>query len=340
MAFGAASLFGNQNNFATYLTLTLPYFAGAAGRLPRRPPARRRVRRRAGPPGGCCSTPAARATCSRPRPRRAPRAARHRPAGARAPRGGGRVAASRSPWWCPSVLGGGRRQARRSGRVRSSTSAILARQIGPGEGSGGVRGALLERRRSRPRRRDQRGPRRRAPGTRRRASGPCRLPRVANLHNWWLEVLVNGGLVGFACWIAFFLILLRGCLRAARRGRRDRSCATWRSRARSRCSAASPAASGPPRPSTSRPCGSPSASPHAAVADAGHRERDRAVRVLILSHMYPSPVNVTAGIFVHEQALALVAPRPRRAGGVAARAGRPRWLPRWRITAGCPALAA
>ncbi len=42
-------------------------------------------------------------------------------------------------------------------------------------------------------------------------------PGVANLHNWWLEVLVNGGIVGFALYLLFYLTLLRGQVRAARR---------------------------------------------------------------------------------------------------------------------------
>jgi O-antigen ligase len=42
-------------------------------------------------------------------------------------------------------------------------------------------------------------------------------PGVANLHNWWLEVLVDGGVVGFALYLAFFWTLLRGQARAARR---------------------------------------------------------------------------------------------------------------------------
>jgi O-antigen ligase len=42
-------------------------------------------------------------------------------------------------------------------------------------------------------------------------------PGVANLHNWWLEVLVDGGVVGFALYLVFFWTLLRGQARAARR---------------------------------------------------------------------------------------------------------------------------
>ncbi len=39
---------------------------------------------------------------------------------------------------------------------------------------------------------------------------------IENLHNWWLEVLVDLGVVGFALYLALYLTLLRGQLRAAR----------------------------------------------------------------------------------------------------------------------------
>ena len=42
-------------------------------------------------------------------------------------------------------------------------------------------------------------------------------PGVANLHNWWLEVLVDGGIVGLALYLVFYWTLLRGQARAARR---------------------------------------------------------------------------------------------------------------------------
>ena len=44
-------------------------------------------------------------------------------------------------------------------------------------------------------------------------------PGVANLHNWWLEVLVDGGVVGFALYLLFFLTLLVRQTEAARRTR-------------------------------------------------------------------------------------------------------------------------
>jgi teichuronic acid biosynthesis protein TuaE len=39
---------------------------------------------------------------------------------------------------------------------------------------------------------------------------------VENLHNWWLEVLVNLGLVGLALYIALYLTLFRGQMSAWR----------------------------------------------------------------------------------------------------------------------------
>ncbi len=128
-------------------------------------------------------------------------------------------------------------------------------------------------------------------------------PVVANLHNWWLEVLVNGGVVGLALYLAFFLTLLRG--QAARQ----------------------PAHAGPVRAvhvprrgpvadrldhRQRRPLDGDPLHAHVDHVRAGHgRTRPRAatgaaIRILILSHMYPSAVNPTGGIFVHEQARALV----------------------------------
>jgi O-antigen ligase len=44
-------------------------------------------------------------------------------------------------------------------------------------------------------------------------------PGVANLHNWGLEVLVNGGLVGLGLFIALYAYMAVGQVRAARGGR-------------------------------------------------------------------------------------------------------------------------
>ncbi len=42
---------------------------------------------------------------------------------------------------------------------------------------------------------------------------------VENVHNWWLELLVNLGVVGLVVFVAMYLTLLRGQFRAARRAR-------------------------------------------------------------------------------------------------------------------------
>ncbi|HID63953.1 MAG TPA: hypothetical protein EYP49_14625, partial [Anaerolineae bacterium] len=39
--------------------------------------------------------------------------------------------------------------------------------------------------------------------------------RVQNLHNWWMEVFVNGGLIAFGLYLAFYGFLLWGLLKAA-----------------------------------------------------------------------------------------------------------------------------
>jgi O-antigen ligase len=41
-------------------------------------------------------------------------------------------------------------------------------------------------------------------------------PGVANLHNWWLEVLVDGGIVALVLYLLFYLTLFRRQLRVAR----------------------------------------------------------------------------------------------------------------------------
>jgi O-antigen ligase len=42
------------------------------------------------------------------------------------------------------------------------------------------------------------------------------LEEAPNLHNWWLEVLVNGGALVFAGYLAFYAALLCGLFRVAR----------------------------------------------------------------------------------------------------------------------------
>ncbi len=128
-------------------------------------------------------------------------------------------------------------------------------------------------------------------------------PRVANLHNWWLEVLVDGGIVGLALYLLFFLTLLRGQARASRR--------TQDPFVRYMCLAGALSLIGWIIGSVG-----PSTAIHFAPmwimfglgmgALVPRAPGGAAIRILMLSHMYPSAVNPTGGIFVHEQARALV----------------------------------
>ena len=92
---------------------------------------------------------------------------------------------------------------------------ILRTQIDTQQGSGGVRGALLS---------DglnivvsTNGLGVGAGNAETQVKALVNTPAVANLHNWWLEVLVDGGIVGLGLYLLFFLTLLRGQARAARR---------------------------------------------------------------------------------------------------------------------------
>jgi teichuronic acid biosynthesis protein TuaE len=90
----------------------------------------------------------------------------------------------------------------------------LETEIDEGFGSGGTRINLIE------------GGVRVALGSRLLGVGPGNaeyhlrqipgLEAVPNLHNWWLEVLVNGGVLVFAGYLAFYGILLWGLFRVAR----------------------------------------------------------------------------------------------------------------------------
>ena len=53
------------------------------------------------------------------------------------------------------------------------------------------------------------------------------------------------------------------------------------------------------------------------------------MRILMISHMYPSPVNPTGGIFVHEQVKALIA-RGHEVRVVSPKGWAPPGLGRWK----------
>jgi O-antigen ligase len=212
---GVGSLFGNQNNFAIFLSISLPYFAAL-------PVVYRDVRLRAiGFAGGGLSLIFMLLTGSKSgllssglvllgllvlvgTDRRA--------------RGRLLVAAAiagLSVLLVVPILSGGGLVKLDERTVTKLDLGLLATQFESGTGSGGVRGALLD---------DgvaivgeTNGLGVGAGNAEVRVRALADFPGVANLHNWWLEVLVNGGIVGFALYLLFYLTLLRGQTRAARR---------------------------------------------------------------------------------------------------------------------------
>jgi teichuronic acid biosynthesis protein TuaE len=92
---------------------------------------------------------------------------------------------------------------------------LLGDQLDSQQGSGGVRSSLLSEGVGLVAETDGLGVG--AGNAETEVRGLANFPGVANLHNWWLEVLVDGGLVGFALYLLFYLTLLRGQVRAARR---------------------------------------------------------------------------------------------------------------------------
>ena len=94
---------------------------------------------------------------------------------------------------------------------------ILGQQLETQEGSGGVRSSLLNDGLGLVAETDGLGVG--AGNAETHVRSLANFPGVANLHNWWLEVLVNGGIVGFALYLLFYLTLLRRQMGAARRSR-------------------------------------------------------------------------------------------------------------------------
>jgi O-antigen ligase len=214
-ATAATSLFGNQNNFATYLTLTLPYFLCL-------PVAFRDARLiMIGAAGSVVTLAALLFTGSRSNLAAAflvigglvVALATDRRRRGRVLAGVG-VAALAAVLVLPSLGGGGliplpqdtvekldfgllleqRRQAQGSGAVRQSVLSeglnLVGETNGLGVGAGNAEGSLrsLE-----------------------------NFTGVENLHNWWFEVLVNLGVLGLAIFVGFYLTLMRGQFRASRR---------------------------------------------------------------------------------------------------------------------------
>ena len=213
---GVGSLFGNQNNFAAFLSLSLPYFAVL-------PIVFRDVRLRAlGIAGGGVALILILLAGSKSGLAAAGlvvlgllllvgsvRRARGRLLVA------GAIAALAVVIVVPAVLGGGGLVRLDERTVTKLDFGILATQLETQQGSGGVRGALLGDGLAIVAETDGLGVG--AGNAENSVRSLADFPGVANLHNWWLEVLVDGGVVGLALYLLFFLTLLRGQVRAARR---------------------------------------------------------------------------------------------------------------------------
>lgn len=214
---GVGSLFGNQNNFSVFLALSLPYLLVL-------PVVYRDVRlRMVGIAGSVVALTLILLTGSKSGLAAAglvvlgllvlvgsDRGSRGRLVVA------GGIAALAVALVVPAVLGSGPVSLDER-TVTKLDFGILQQQFESGEGSGAVRGSLLGDGLAIVAETDGLGVGAGNAETRVRSLDD--FPGVANLHNWWLEVLVNGGVVGLALYLAFFLTLLRGQARAARRTR-------------------------------------------------------------------------------------------------------------------------
>jgi teichuronic acid biosynthesis protein TuaE len=212
---GVGSLFGNQNNFAVFLSLSLPWFAVL-------PVVYRDVRLRfLGLAGAAMCLILVLLTGSKSGLAASglvlvgllvlvgtDRGSRGRLAVA------GSIAALAVALVVPALLGMGP-VALDQRTVTKLDFGILAQQVEYDTGSGAVRGTLLSDGLAIVADSDGLGVG--AGNAEVRVRSLDAFPGVANLHNWWLEVLVDGGVVGFALYVAFYLVLLRGQTRAARR---------------------------------------------------------------------------------------------------------------------------
>ena len=217
--FGAASFFGNPNNFATYLSLTLPFFLVApivwkdAGR---------RLVAYAGTGAilllllftGSKSNliAAGLVLAGLVLVVGGDRRARARVIGAAV------VAVIAVAVVVPSVQGSGvvplPEQA-----VSKFDFGLLAEQIESGTGSGGTRRSLTSQGLGLVA--DSRGLGVGAGNAETRVRAQDTQIRVTNLHNWWLEVLVDLGVLGLGLILALWLMLVHGGLRAWTRGREE-----------------------------------------------------------------------------------------------------------------------
>jgi teichuronic acid biosynthesis protein TuaE len=212
--FGATSFFGNENNFAIYLTLTLPYLAVI-------PLFVRDVRQKAlgyaasilallmilttGSKSALISVGLILITLLLIIGR--DRQSRGRLAAAAA------IAGLTVALLVPATMGSGP-LALSQRAVTKLDFRVLAEQIESKTGSGGVRASLLSEGLDLVEQTNGLGVG--AGNAETSVKSLKDFPGAANLHNWWLEVLVNGGLIGFAIYLAFFFGLLSKQARAAR----------------------------------------------------------------------------------------------------------------------------
>lgn len=211
----ATSLFGNQNNFATYLSLTLPYFLCL-------PIVFRDARLiMLGAVGGAVTLAALLFTGSRSNliatflvlaglvlvlatdRRRRGRAL-----------AGIAIALLAVLLVAPSLAGGGVIPLPER-IVTKFDISILSQQQKAGLGSGAVRASVLDEGLALVANSGGLGVG--AGNAETRVRGLANFTGIENLHNWWLEVLVNLGVVGLALYLGLYLTLLRGQLRVARR---------------------------------------------------------------------------------------------------------------------------
>jgi teichuronic acid biosynthesis protein TuaE len=213
--FGATSLFGNQNNFATFLTLSLPYFAVL-------PVVYRDVRLRAlGLIGMGAALLGLVYTGSKANVVAAglvflalfvvlglDQRMRGRIVGAAV------IGGLAALLVIPTIQGSGVVKLPEQGVTKFDFS-LLSEQLESGTGSGALRSslardalALIE---------ETRGLGVGAGNAETQVKALDAFARVANLHNWWLEVAVNGGLVALLLFGGFYFRLLVGQLRITRR---------------------------------------------------------------------------------------------------------------------------
>ena len=214
-AFAATSFFGNQNNFATYLTLTLPYLLALVVVF-------RDVRvRAAGLVAALVAITMTLFTGSKANVLAIGIILLVLVALLALDRGGRRLLVTAlvvvgliAALIIPSLSGNGPIPLPQAA-VTKLDFGTLQEQVQTQSGSGAVRSSLLgqgirllD---------DSRGLGVGAGNAEGRIRAEAGFLGASNLHNWWLEVAVDTGIVGLALFVALYLIMLRGQLGPARR---------------------------------------------------------------------------------------------------------------------------